>query len=116
LNGPYHQQSRRPQAIDEMIGANSSKEHIGVPGQAPRIDNRLTQNARNLLIGKLLVGRSEQHERDLSGKRQGRTRGERWNPFCVLPITVSMLGVALLNDQEGRGAEQHALRSASIRA
>jgi hypothetical protein len=67
LQGPYHQQSCRPQAIHEMVGADASKGHIGVPGQSSRIENRLTQNARNLGIGKLLVGRSEQHERDHSG-------------------------------------------------
>jgi len=45
-----------------MLGTDARKENVCVPGQPPCIGNRLAQNVRYLLVGKLVVGWREQHE------------------------------------------------------
>ena len=105
-----------------------------MPEQAPRIDNRLTQNARNFLIGKLLVGRSEQPERDRSGGRRQEQEGNT-NPAgtkgmrCSSSSRVRGLPSCMVGRAEARSSRwlplprpvpslpalQHALRSAPPR-
>jgi hypothetical protein len=63
LRETYHQQSRRPKSIDQMFSADASKVQVGVTGQSSSIDNRLAQNVHYLLVRKLLMWLSEQHDR-----------------------------------------------------
>jgi hypothetical protein len=63
LCGTYHLQSRRTKSIDQMFSADASKVQVSVAGQSSSFDNRLAQNVHDLLVGKLLMWLSEQHER-----------------------------------------------------
>jgi hypothetical protein len=48
-----------------MLGADSSEEHVNVPGQSAGAGNRLAQNFCYLVVGKFVVGWREQHERSI---------------------------------------------------
>jgi hypothetical protein len=90
-----------------MLGADSSEEHVNVPGQSAGAGNRLAQNFCYLVVGTFVVGWREQHERSMlisisrrpTGRAVARSRRlPHDNVVPLLQVSDEVIGHELCHD------------------